>query len=146
VIELVFALGIGLVLTAMALPMVQSTLANFKLQGSVSSLTGAVQATRYQAIQNGFPFKLTLTASTLQYQVANEPSGTSSFSSVGSAVPFASNGVTLNADTTLYFSPRGVIGTSAGAATCPTAATMTLTYSGLSKTITVSCYGQITTS
>jgi len=145
-IELAVALGIGIVLLAMALPTVQSTVANFRLQGSVSSVTGAVQATRYQAIQNGFPYRLTLTASTLQYQLASQPSGASSFSNVGSAVPFATTGLTLNADKTLYFSPRGVIGTSSGTATCPTAATMILTYSGLTKTITVSCYGQITVS
>ncbi len=142
-IELVVVLAVGMVLTAMAVPVVQSTLLNLRLQSAAGSVSSAIQTTRYQSIQQGYQYKLTLTKSTATYQLASKPGAASSFSDIGSAIPFAKTDVVLNADTVLYFSPRGVIGTSAGSSTCPTAATLTLTQSGQTKTITVSCYGQI---
>jgi Tfp pilus assembly protein FimT len=145
-LELVMVLGIAMVVGAAALPTIRSTIANHRIQSAITSITGAIHRTRHQTIQNGYQYKLTFNKAARTYQIAKKPGGAGSFSAVGSAVPFGSAGVALNADLDLYFSPRGVIGTTAGAATCPTAATLSLTYGTRTKSITVSCYGNVSIS
>jgi prepilin-type N-terminal cleavage/methylation domain-containing protein len=97
-IELVVVLAVGMVLTAMAVPVVQSTLLNLRLQSAAGSVSSAIQTTRYQSIQQGYQYKLTLTKSTATYQLASKPGAAASFSDIGSAIPFAKTDVVLNAN------------------------------------------------
>jgi Tfp pilus assembly protein FimT len=134
-------LSVGLILAAMAVPAVRSSVQYFRLRSSVSSITGAIQSTRYRAIFDGCPYNITLKSSADTYQIATEAvsggSCAATFSNVGTAIPFGSTAVVLNQDTTLQFKPSGFVQATAGATT------FTLTYGSTTKTVTVSNYGNI---
>ena len=148
-IELVLVVAITLVIVAMAIPMVSNVTSYFKMRGAVQSVTGAVQSTRYQAIFNGCPYQIVLTAASSSYQVQNScPSGTpfANYCTSGVAacpVPLSGSGtpITLDKDVTLTFSPGGKV----TSATFPGGGiTMTITYPGKTpEVIQVSSYGNI---
>ncbi|MGC2694751.1 MAG: prepilin-type N-terminal cleavage/methylation domain-containing protein [Candidatus Angelobacter sp.] len=147
-LELIFVLLICIVMTAMAVPMVNNTLTGYRLRGAVSSMTGAIQATRYQAIFNGYQFRIVFTPATLTYQVQSDPNRVGIFANFcpngGAACPVplagSSTPVTLSAGPTFTFSPGGTV-TSTTAVTGVT--TIVVTYSGKTETINVSSYGNI---
>lgn len=153
-IELAFVVMITLIMTAMAIPLVNNVTSYFRLRGAISSITGAVQSTRYQAIFQGCPYQLVFTAAANTYQIQNQcpapgaPIGApvGPFANVctppvvNCPVPLSGSGipVTLNADITLTFSPGGRV----TSATAPMS--MVVTYGGKPpETITVSTYGNI---
>ena len=74
------------------------------------------------------------------YQIANEPTGTSSYSNVGTTVPMSGKPVALGATTVFQFQPNGTVATSP-ASSAPY--TFTLSYQGVTETVTVSNYGNI---
>jgi Tfp pilus assembly protein FimT len=139
---------IGLIMTAMAVPLLNNTLNGYRLRGATASLTGSIQATRYQAIFNGYPFRLVLDSVALTYQVQNDPNRTATFANYcvsGAAscpVPLAGSGtkVVLDASSTFKFSPGGTVTSTTAAAGVTT---MVITYGGKTETITVSSYGNI---
>jgi Tfp pilus assembly protein FimT len=137
VVELIMGLLIGTILTAMAVPQVTVIQNQYRLRGAVASATWAIQSTRYQALMAGYPYQVVLTKSTNTYQIQNLPPGAASYANVGTAVPLSGSDVSLNNDTTLQFQPNGAITATKGALN------FTLTYSGNTKTITVSNYGNI---
>ncbi len=146
-IELLFVIMIVLIMTAMAIPLVNNTVSYFRMRGAVAATTGAIQSTRYQAIFQGCPYQIVFTAATKTYQVQNSCPSTGAFVNVCSpstlAVcpkPLAGAGspLTLGADMTMTFSPGGKI----TSATSPMV--MVITYGGKPpETITVSSYGSI---
>jgi Tfp pilus assembly protein FimT len=136
-VELVFVVLIGLILSAMAVPQIQSTLMWYRLQGAVASATWAVQSTRYQALMAGYPYQVVFTKSNYNYQIQNLPTGAASYANVGAAVPLSGSTISLNQDTTLRFSPNGSVSAPTGALT------FAITYQGATKTITVSTYGNV---
>jgi prepilin-type N-terminal cleavage/methylation domain-containing protein len=152
-IELLFVILIALVMTAMAVPLVSNVTSYFRLRGAISSITGAIQSTRYQAIFQGCPYQVVFTAATNTYQIQNKcPVGGPVGPPVGAfvnvctppvvncPVPLSGSGIpiTLNADITLTFSPGGKV----TSATAPMS--MVVTYGGKPpETITVSSYGSI---
>jgi Tfp pilus assembly protein FimT len=140
--ELTMALAVGAILAAMAVPAVRSSVQYFRIRAAVSSVTGAIQSTRYRAIFDGCPYNITFSSAANTFQVASETavSGSAcatSFSNVGGAVPFGSTAVALNQNLTLQFKPSGYVQATTGATT------FTLTYGSTSKTVTVSNYGNI---
>jgi len=136
-IETVLVLGVILVVTAMAVPLVQSSMANYQLHSSVSNVSGAIQSTRYQAISQGYPFQIVFDKTAGTYQLKSNPALDGVFVNVGGAVPIGSTTTTLGANATLQFSPGGSVKATAG--------TMTLVITGLTKTgtVTVSNYGNV---
>ena len=138
--EAVLALAIGIILTAMAVPQARSITKNYRLQGAVASCTWAIQSTRYQALQQGYPFQVVFSSSAGTYQVQSEPLGATSYSNLGSAVPISGNSAAINQDTTLQFKPNGAVTATTGTLS------FTVTYQNLTKTITVTNYGNISVS
>jgi Tfp pilus assembly protein FimT len=145
-LELVVVIAIALVLGGIAVPATQKTLQYLTLRSAVSSLTGAIQATRYQAIFHGCRYQLAVSHTNYNYQISSEApaSGgtacTTTFANVGTTIPLEGNGVTLNQDVTLQFRPGGYVSATTGSLT-----TIVLTYGTLpSETISVSNYGDIT--
>lgn len=141
-LELLTVLGIVTIMCAMAIPLVQPLLANYQLRASVSSVTGAIQATRYQAISSGYPYRIVFSKANSTFQLASDPTASSPpvFVNVGSAVPFASgtNSTTLGTDTTLQFGGGGSLTATTGSLV------LVLTRaSNKTGTITVSPYGNI---
>lgn len=136
-VELIMGLLIGTILTAMAVPQVKTIQDQYRLRGAVASATWAIQSTRFQALMAGYPYQVVLTKSTNSYQIQNLPPGAAAYANVGGAVPISGSNVSMNQDTTLQFQPNGTITATKGALN------FTLTYSGSTKTITVSNYGNI---
>jgi len=145
-IELLVVVVIGLIMTAMAIPLLNNAISYFRLRGAVSSVTGAIQSTRYQAIFQGCPYQVVFTAATSTYQIKNQCPVGGTFTNVCSApltvcpVPLSGSGipVTLTADITMTFSPGGKV------TSPPPPIQMVITYGGKPpETIAVSTYGSI---
>lgn len=148
-LELMFVVVIAMVMVVMAIPLLNNATGYFKLRGAVSSVTGAIQATRYQAIFQGCPYQIVFTAAANTYQVQRQcPTGGAFVNFCDSPVlncpvPLSGTGtkVALNADVTLIFSPGGKV-------TSPQfpggGINMVITYGGKPpETISVSSYGSI---
>jgi len=148
-IEILVALLIGSLLTAMAIPATRSALASYQLDAALNSLTGAIQGTRYQAIMHGYPYQVDIDPTANTFQVASEPGGTNTYSPIGSAIPISGSPVTISAGTTnsntpahatLQFKANGAVVVASGQAP---PLSFTISYKGTTKTITVSNYGSI---
>ena len=136
-IEIVMAMLVGLVLTAIAIPQVKSAVYSYRLNSAVSMAQWAIQSTRFQALEQGYPYQVVFTASTTSYQIQNLPSG-STYANVGSPVPLAAWPMTFSANTTINFKPNGMVTATVGSNV------FTITYQGTTRTITVSNYGNVT--
>ena len=137
-LQIVITLAVVSTLGAMALPTTRNALRNYRLTAAVASATGAITATRYQAIMRSYPYNLTFNSTNATYQVANEPSGATSFTNVGGAVPLSGAGdVTINRTTTLQFNANGTVSATTG--------TLSFTISNglLTKTISVTGVGDV---
>ena len=147
-IELIFVLLICLIMVGMAVPLLNNTLTGYRLRGAAAAVNGSIQATRYQAIFNGYPFRLVIDSTALTYQIQRDQARAGVFTNycvpaaASCPVPVAGSGtkVAIDADTIFTFSPGGTVQstTAVGGVT-----TMVLTYSGKTETITVSSYGNI---
>ncbi len=137
-VELVIAMGIGITMTVVALPIIQSTIYFMRMNAAVASVTGAISDTRYHAIMNGYPYEIAINKATLAYQISDQPGSTGAFANVGNAVPITGDsGFTMNASTTFEFLPNGTVTATVGTMV------FTLTYEGMTKTITVSGVGRV---
>ena len=143
-LELCMTMGVVVVMTAIAVPVVKSSLNAYKLSSSVSSVTSAVQTTRYKAIQYGYPFQVVFTAATSKYQILSDPTDTGAFANVGNPVVFTTVPNMLGTTTTFTFRPGGAVQSTWGTTNCATPISMTFTYLSVSKTMTVGCYGNVT--
>ena len=147
-LELCIVLSIVIVTTAIAVPTVKSTMNAYVVNSAVTSLTGAVQTTRYRAISTGYPFSLVINKAASTYQVQSDPTITGTFANVGNAIPFSTTLNLLNQDTTLVFRPGGAVCLQTSipcvcAQNASGSCTMTITYSNIpQELITVSPYGQ----
>jgi prepilin-type N-terminal cleavage/methylation domain-containing protein len=147
-IELIFVLLIAVIMTVMAIPLVNTTLTNYRIHGAASAVSSSLQSTRYLAIFNGYPFQVVYNSAALTYQVKSDPARSGTFTNycvpaaASCPVPLAGSGlnVVLNADTTFTFSPGGTTQSTTAAAGVTT---MVITYSGKTETITVSSYGNV---
>ena len=139
-LELTFVVMIGMVVTTISIPMTKNALKVYHLNTAVSGISGAIQSARYQAIMRGYHYNITFDPASQSYQLGSKvPPGTS-FSNVGSLVPWSSTGdVTMSSPTTtLEFFPGGTVTATSGS--------MSLSVSNgtATKTITVSGAGNVT--
>lgn len=141
-VEVALTIVVVLGLLAYGIPKMQTVIYNYQLDAAVDSCSWALQATRYQAVQMGYPYQVAFNASTNSYQVLNDttyPTTPITFSNVGNSVPITPSGVVISASNTIQFSPSGLV-TAVGSSSL----TFTVSYQGLpAKTITVSPYGQV---
>jgi len=143
--------AVAMILAAMAVPVIWNTMRVYAMRSAISSLTGAISSSRYQAIFHGCKSQVVFTQATYSYQVQTEAPAFggqacgAAFTNVGGATPLMGRGVALGANLTLTFSPGGSV--VANPAAVPI--TLTLSYPGYlttvpTETITVSTYGNIT--
>ena len=153
-IEIMIVLAISMLLAGIALPIMTNAMNSYRQSAAVSAATGAISATRFQAIMRGYPYEIVFTSSTMSYQVYNEPSGATcppTFSAVGTAIPLPSaGGITMTQSTATYtFNANGTVyGPVSTVSPCPNTAVPTLQIknSVKSNTITVSGVGNVSTS
>ncbi len=133
-IELVVVVAITLVLAGITVPAVQGTLRSFWLKSAISSLSGAIQSTRYQAIFHGCQYQIAVNAAAYNYTIlsaapaANGQACLGAPVQVGNAIPLAGSGVTLNTSVTLQFNPSGSVNAVVG-----NAANIVLTQTGVAN-------------
>jgi len=151
VLELLLVVSVVLVMTGMAIPAGRSAMKSFQLDGAADSASGAIQGARYQAIMHGYPYQLDFNSTTNQFQLSNEVPPAVSFSTVGGAVPISGSTVTMGVGTAssgsaghliMLFKANGAVSVTSGQ-TMP--ATLTISYNGTTKHLTVSNYGSIST-
>jgi prepilin-type N-terminal cleavage/methylation domain-containing protein len=142
-LELIFVILIGLLMTVMAVPLLNNVTGTYRLRSASSSVSGVIQSTRYLAISSGYTYQVVFKKTAATFQIQSDPNRTGTFANYcvpaasACAIPLANSGVpvALGADTTLQFRPSGLVSASAGSTT------LTLTYGGKTQTITVSSYG-----
>ncbi|MBZ5520821.1 MAG: prepilin-type N-terminal cleavage/methylation domain-containing protein [Acidobacteriia bacterium] len=139
-LELLIVLAISMIVAAIAVPAIQSSVQIYRLRSAAASVKGAIQGTRYRAISSGYPFALVLSKTNSTYQVQSDPTASGTFTNVGSAIPLSGSSIpaTINQDVTLQFRPSGAVTATTGTTT------MLITYFGRTETIQVSNYGNIT--
>jgi len=131
-------MAISMVMGAMVIPSIRSTMATYQLSAAVDSASGAIQTTRYQAIMHGYPYQVAISATNNTFQVLSQAPPATSFTNVGSAVPLAGIPIVVSASTTLQFKANGAVTAPVGGMS------FTISYQGKTKTLTVSNYGSIT--
>ena len=115
-LQMIVTIAVIGVLSTFALPTLQNALRTYRLNAAATAASGAISATRFQAIMRAYPYQLTFSSANATYQIANEPTGTSTFSNVGSAVPISGVGdVAISQTTTLQFNANGSVTATAGA-------------------------------
>jgi type IV fimbrial biogenesis protein FimT len=137
-LELLVTLAVIGVLATIATPTTVNALRNYRLTAAVSAASGAISATRFQAIMHAYPYSITFNSADATYQVASEPPGLSSFTAVDTPVLISGVGdVTVNQTTTLQFNANGTV--------LATTGTMSFTISNglLTKTINVTGVGDV---
>ena len=141
-IELLVTIAIIIIILAIAVPQMQNASRAYQMRSAVASVTGALQAARYQAISNGFPYRVAMNKANTNYQVWSNPCGNTNpcWGKVGGVVPLSGSSITptLSQDTSLDFHPSGQVQASTGTTT------FTITYRGTTETIAISNYGNIT--
>lgn len=135
-IELIMTMVIGLILTLVSIPLINNVYQTYRVNAAISAVTGAIQTTRYQAISNGYPFRVVFSKANSNYQVQSDPNLSGTFANVGNTVPLSTAAV-LGQDTTILCHPGGLITATVGSTT------LTLTSHGKTESIAVSSYGNI---
>jgi prepilin-type N-terminal cleavage/methylation domain-containing protein len=143
IVELLVTMTVGIILATYAVPLLQNAMNFFKVRSAATSVSGAIQSTRFQAIFHGCPYALAFNSAAMTYQVSTQlPGGAGCaavFTNVGPALPIANAAtVTLNQNVTFQFRPGGLTQTTVGAPT------LILDSHGSKETITVSTYGNVT--
>jgi len=143
-IELMLTISVASVLIGITVPLVKNALAAYDLSAAVSAVSGAIQSTRYQAIATGCPYAIEFHPATTTYQVSYEalsgapPVCAAGFSNLGGPIPWSDGGgISLNAATTLQFSPNGSVTATVGSMA------LSLTNGARTETITVSGVGNV---
>jgi len=136
-VEVIITVVIGLILTLIAIPLINNAYQSYRINAAISAVTGAIQTSRYQAISAGYPFQVVFSKANSNYQVQSDQNRTAVFTNVGNPVPLSTAAV-LGQDTTLQFHPGGLITATVGSTT------LTLSSHNKTETITVSAYGNIT--
>jgi prepilin-type N-terminal cleavage/methylation domain-containing protein len=150
-LELLLVIAVGMILAAIAVPVISNTMRVYAMRSAITSLTGTISSSRYQAIFHGCKSQVVITAATYSYQLQSEAPAfggqtcAAAFTNVGGVTPLMGRGVALGADITLTFSPGGSVISNPVA----NPIVLNLTYPGFLTTvpaekITVSNYGNIT--
>jgi Tfp pilus assembly protein FimT len=142
--ELLIILTIGTILTIVAVPSINSGVRNYRISGAVSAVTWAIHSTRYQALEEGYPFQVVFNSTANNYLIQSSPANNGTYSNVDTSanpyVPISSWPVTLSADTTLNFKPNGFVSAPVGALS------FTMTYQGVCQKLSVTNYGNVSIS
>jgi len=159
-LEILIVLAIGLVITAIAVPMTNNAMRSYRLMAAVSASTGAIQSTRYTAIMHGYPYELTFTPPNT-YQVLTMIPPATTYSAVVNlggiltptpSIPITSAGeMAISRTVTYQFAPGGTVTETSNNMSFQIAyinpeTGLPYTTAGSSNTIKVSGVGNVTVS
>lgn len=143
--ELLIGMAIAAILTAMSVPVVNSTMARMRMNSAASAISTAISKARYLAIRNSDIYTLAINVPQNTYVVTDVTANVAN-----SAVPLP-NTVAINGGTaaviTYTLCPNGTVYGAGGTCTnnlnSPPA--LVVTYSQLQTNINVSTVGNVTT-
>ena len=148
-IELLVVVVVGVIITAIAVPVFTTAMNNMRMNSAVSGISAALSKTRYRALMTSQNYTLVLTTATDTFVVTNTNTGVAD-----AAVPLPSTLVTLTGGTNGTFSytfcPNGMAYGAAAVcnitndATNTAAPTITVSYLGRQTTVNVSSVGNVT--
>jgi prepilin-type N-terminal cleavage/methylation domain-containing protein len=146
-IEMVIVVAAGVILTAIAIPVITTAMVNMRINSAVSQFSGAIASARYQAIKDSQPYTLVLTAPANTYLVTNTSTGRLSINTPA-PVPMSTY-VSIDGGTagtyTYTLCPNGIV---YGAGGCPSAnapPALLFTYQSRQINVSVSGVGNVTT-
>ena len=146
-IELTIVLLITGVISAMAIPIVGAAVNQYRLRSAVANATWAIQSTRFQALEESYPFQVTIAGNSNgkspSYQIASEPPGNVGFANVGTPIPILSQPPPLASPRSSNSNPMGRVTLTQNG---NSATSFQISYLGYSNTITVSNYGNVSIS
>jgi len=158
-IELMVAVFVIGVILKISVPLMETTIVNYRLGSAAAAAAAAVQQTRYLAIQSGCYYTIAFTTGSTTYQVQGQASSgtppvcSSSFTNyptggTGLVSWTSGGGINLVASTTLEFGPNGIVGLPPSPSTnplspCTPSCTFQLSNGNATKTITVSGVGNV---
>lgn len=136
VLELVIALAIGAVLTAVAVHTISSKIPGKHLSGATLALQSDLSLAKMEALKSGKQYMVTVSGSSYTFSVGDKASGSGTWTiDSSSALPYPD--VTLTGGP-IVFDPRGTVSSSTD---------ITLENSeGIKRTISVSIAGRIRSS
>ena len=144
-LELLFSMLVGTVLTAMTLPLWSSAQSYMRLNSAVSTMSSALTQTRFQSIMTSQPYSVTINSPANTYVVTNLTTTVAT-----NAIPITPHAVAINGGAagtyTYVFCPNGTVW--AGGAACPGAgipAVLTSAYQGRQVNLNISSVGNVTT-
>jgi prepilin-type N-terminal cleavage/methylation domain-containing protein len=140
-IELVIAIAIGIVLTAISIPVFSTAMAGMRINSAVTDVSAALSNARYHAIKDDVTYTFVLKVPANTYVLTNTSTG-----SATSPLPLPSyvliNGGT-NATYTYNLCPNGMVyGTGGCPGAAPTA--LSFTYQGRQINVVISEVGNVT--
>jgi Tfp pilus assembly protein FimT len=138
--EMALTITIVMTLLAYGIPKMQTAIYLYQLDAAADACAWAIQGTRYQAIQMGYPYQIAINSSNNTYQVLTDTTYpvSTTFTNLGNVQPIVPTAVTMNTSNTLQFSPSGLVTALSGSSM-----SFTITYQGRTKTITVTPYGSV---
>jgi len=138
-IDILVALSVAAIMAAMAIPEAANIVRNYRLDAAVSSVTGAIQSTRYQAIMRGYPYVIEFDPGNGSYQVLNKPPGAPDFVATGGPIPISGlDNATMSPAASFQFNPQGTVVPAEGGGS-----SVRISNGPITKTITVSAVGQV---
>lgn len=141
--ELLIAIIVGTILTAMAIPVMNSANSSMRLNSTVSAITAAISQTHYRSIMNSQVYTFVLATPNNTYVVTNVTTN-----AADASVPLPNQPVVLNgganATYTFTFCPNGTVYGAGG--TCPannSPPALTATYGGKQTNLNISTVGNV---
>jgi Tfp pilus assembly protein FimT len=139
--EALVVVVVGIIMTAIAIPSVTAGIRSYRVSSAVASINWAIHSTRYQALEEGYPFEVVFSSTANTYLIQSSPANNGVYSNVDTSanpsVAFSSYPVVLSADTTLQFKPNGYVTPAVGALV------FTVTYQGICQKLSVTNYGNV---
>ena len=157
-IEMLTVVVIVMTMMAISVPVVQNSYRGFHLTAASTAISGAIEAARYQAIQNGCSSTLTFSITATTSQVASQaisgtpPTCAVGYTNVGQAQYWQTSGdVAIHSGATAFvltLSPNGTVTATGGSPSnsCPSGSIgcLILTNTKSTNTVTVSGVGNVT--
>lgn len=164
-LELVVVVAVVLIMSAIAVPVINTSMSNLHLSSSATNLAGAIQSARYQAISAGCPVQVAILyarqSGEQTYQISAEnitgtpPACSATYTNVGSVVPFTTSeitvtsvaGIVLNATTNpsvaVQLNPSGTVSIVGSAASAPYLLVLSQAKGGQTNTVNISGVGYV---
>jgi len=149
--ELLVVVAIIGLIVKISLPSIQNTILAYRLSAAGSSISGAIQQNRYQAIMIGCPYTIAFTSGSTTYQVQTEaisgtpPTCAGTYTNAGSAVTWTSGGgISLGTSTTFTFLANGIASATQGGSNCAMPCSFQISNTqNATRTISVSGVGNV---